>query len=428
MESHEQMSLLDRVQRKAEGDVARLPENGAAPSRAPDPHPTPQAPAAPETPSPAPATAAPAAPVAPTGWQVRHAPPRRTEQAAPESAPVPEFHAPAPAATAVAEPARETTAAPAASPAAAPAPQRPRTTPPLMGRTGSSTDAPAEANRQASLLNRTGFGGRGPLSKPGGGNQYAQLRSKVHQRLVEELAGSADSTPPEQVRQRIGELVNELVTEQNLTMTRQDKLRVVDTVIDDVLGLGPLEVLLHDPEITEIMINSPRQIYVEQHGKLSLSPVTFESNDHLMQVIDRIVSTIGRRVDELSPMVDARLKDGSRVNVIIPPLALRGPTVTIRKFAKEAFTVKDLVDFGSVTEDMMRYLRACVRASPQRRGQRWHRIREDDDPQHPLELHPRGRAHRHHRGRGRAPAAPGARRDSRDAPGQHRGPRARVDP
>jgi pilus assembly protein CpaF len=203
--------------------------------------------------------------------------------------------------------------------------------------------------------------GRGPLAKPGAGNLYAQLRSKVHQRLIEELAGSTDSTPPEQVRQRIGELVNEMVAEQNMTMTRQDKLRVIDTVIDDVLGLGPLEVLLHDPEITEIMINSSRQIYIEQHGKLSLSPVTFESNDQLMQVIDRIVSTIGRRVDESSPMVDARLKDGSRVNVIIPPLALRGPTVTIRKFAKEAFTVEDLVTFGSVTDDMVSYLRACVR-------------------------------------------------------------------
>ncbi len=228
-----------------------------------------------------------------------------------------------------------------------------------MTRPGTAAEA-TDGPRQATLLNRTGLG-RGPLSKPGGVNLYAQLRSKVHQRLVDELAGSADSAPPEQVRQRIGELVNELVAEQNLTMTRQDKLRVIDTVIDDVLGLGPLEGLLHDPEITEIMINSSRQIYVEQHGKLSLSPVTFESNDQLMQVIDRIVSTIGRRVDESSPMVDARLKDGSRVNVIIPPLALRGPTVTIRKFAKEAFTVEDLVAFGSITEDMMRYLRACVR-------------------------------------------------------------------
>ncbi|MGH7722958.1 MAG: CpaF family protein [Candidatus Dormibacteria bacterium] len=227
-----------------------------------------------------------------------------------------------------------------------------------MARTAAAE--PADVQRQASLLNRTALA-RGPLAKSAAGNMYAQLRSKVHQRLVEELAGNTDTAPPEQVRQRISELVNEIASEQSLTMTRHDKLRVVETVVDDVLGLGPLEALLHDPEITEIMINSPKQIYIEQHGKLSLSSVSFESNDQLMQVIDRIVSSIGRRVDESSPMVDARLKDGSRVNVIIPPLALRGPTVTIRKFAKEAFTIDDLVAFGSITGDMIRYLRACVR-------------------------------------------------------------------
>src|ERR1035441_4207869 len=143
-------------------------------------------------------------------------------------------------------------------------------------------------------------------------------------------------------------------------MTRQDRQRVVDTLIHDVLGLGPLEDLLADPEITEIMVNGPNQIYIEEHGKLIASPVTFESTDQLMQVIDRIVSSIGRRVDESSPMVDARLKDGSRVNVIIPPLALRGPTVTIRKFAKEAFTVEDLIKFDSVTDDLARYPRSRV--------------------------------------------------------------------
>jgi pilus assembly protein CpaF len=228
-----------------------------------------------------------------------------------------------------------------------------------MSRTG-STEAAPEAHRQSSLLNRTALA-RGPMVKPGAGNQYAQLRTKVHQRLVEELAGNTTTTEPEQVRQRIAELVNELSAEQNMTMTRTDKVRVAETVIDDVLGLGPLEALLNDPEITEIMINSAKQIYIEQHGKLSLSAVSFESNDQLMQVIDRIVSSIGRRVDESSPMVDARLKDGSRVNVIIPPLALRGPTVTIRKFAKEALTVDDLVTYNSCTDDMIRYLRACVR-------------------------------------------------------------------
>ncbi len=338
------MSLLDRVQRKAEGDVAHT-------VTAPEPEPAaPVAPVAPATPAPAPS--------APTGWQVRHAPPRTSEAPPPERSPEPR-ETPAPAPRVVVPSAVPIPPRPVVVPTVAPSvAARPRPAPPLMTRTP-APEAP-EPQRQATLLNRTGLG-RGPLAKAGGGNLYAQLRSKVHQRLVEELAGTTDSTPPEQVRQRIGELVNELVAEQNLTMTRQDKARVIETVIDDVLGLGPLEGLLHDPEITEIMINSPRQIYVEQHGKLSLSPVTFESNDQLMQVIDRIVSTIGRRVDESSPMVDARLKDGSRVNVIIPPLALRGPTVTIRKFAKEAFTVDDLVAFGSVTDDMMRFLRACVR-------------------------------------------------------------------
>jgi pilus assembly protein CpaF len=191
---------------------------------------------------------------------------------------------------------------------------------------------------------------------------YSQLRSRVHQRLVEDLAGNTDSAPGDVVRQRIAELVAEAIAEQNLTMTRQDRQRVVDTLIHDVLGLGPLEDLLADPEITEIMVNGPNQIYIEEHGKLIASPVTFESTDQLMQVIDRIVSSIGRRVDESSPMVDARLKDGSRVNVIIPPLALRGPTVTIRKFAKEALTIDDLVRYGSITADMVGFLRACVRS------------------------------------------------------------------
>jgi pilus assembly protein CpaF len=363
------MSLLDRVQRKAEGDVARKSPDSAeltAPAEAgrpatPDSRPGNSPPVLLTRDAPAPAARV------PTGWQVRHAPPGRPADPVPANAaapahlpasPAPALPSPAPAATAVAyAPRPQAPAAPIVNGAATTA-VRNASAPTLMTRAGPTE--PPELQRQASLLNRTALS-RSPLAKPGAGNLYSQLRSKVHQRLVEELAGNADTAPPEQVRQRIAELVNEMAGEQNLTLTRHDKLRVIDTVIADVLGLGPLEGLLNDPEITEIMINSPKQIYIEQHGKLSLSSVTFESNDQLMQVIDRIVSSIGRRVDESSPMVDARLKDGSRVNVIIPPLALRGPTVTIRKFAKEAFTVEDLVTFGSLTGDMIRYLRACVR-------------------------------------------------------------------
>ena len=330
------MSLLDRVQRKAEEGLS-TPENDG-----PSPSPAVAAPSA------APASTrawppmfqtpgVPAQAQVATGWQVRHAPPvPRTDAAS--SSPVASVPRVAVAAT----------------------PVQPRAAPPLLMRTPAApADGPAPL-RQSSLLTRTALA-RGPLFKPGSGNLYAQLRAKVHQRLVEELAGNASSAPAEQVRHRIAELVNEMVAEQNMTMTRLDRQRVIDTVIDDVLGLGPLEGLLNDPAITEIMINGFKQIYIEQHGKLTVSPVTFESNDQLMQVIDRIVSAIGRRVDESSPMVDARLKDGSRVNVIIPPLALRGPTVTIRKFAKEAFTVDDLLNFGTITGDMLRFLRACVR-------------------------------------------------------------------
>jgi pilus assembly protein CpaF len=359
------VSLLDRVQRKAEESHATAqPRPAQAPSanRAGADH----GPAVFETPDLPPfpppvrvseaddqpvSTDAGAAPE-PTGWQVRHAP--RVTPTAPSAD---RDVAPGPSLPARSAP--EQASPGSGSPGLVP-PRAPALSSALLNRAGGTAPPPTDAVRQPSLLNRTAMA-RGPLAKAGANHLYAQLRSKVHQRLVEELAGNPDSAPAEQVTTRIRELVNELVTEQNLTVTRQDKQRIVETVVNDVLGLGPLEQLLNDPEITEIMINGAKQIYIEQHGKLTMSPVMFESNDQLMQVIDRIVSSIGRRVDESSPMVDARLKDGSRVNVIIPPLALRGPTVTIRKFAKEALTVENLIDFGSVTGDMIRFLRACVR-------------------------------------------------------------------
>jgi pilus assembly protein CpaF len=323
------MSLLDRVQRKAEEGASPAP--GGSPN---DPRTTaveaPPDPFAPQLPP-------------PKGWEVHSAPPPE-DFAAPPTAPIP--------------------ASPAQHPAGpAPVGERPGA-PPQPGRAAPTNGAAAPdlASLQTSLLNRTGLGRVAGAKSGGPGGSYAALRGKVHQRLVEELADNTDSVPPEAVRQRITELVNEIIAEQAITMTRGDRQRVVEVVVHDVLGLGPLEDLLANPDVTEIMINSYQQIYVEEHGKLFLSPVTFESNDHLMQVIDRIVSSIGRRVDESSPMVDARLKDGSRVNVIIPPLALRGPTVTIRKFAKEALQMEDLVRYHSVTEDMVNFMRACVRA------------------------------------------------------------------
>ena len=342
------MSLLDRVQRKA--------EEGSPPGGAPAP-PTPTPAIAPPAGAPATAPAAGSeAPETAPGWSVR-APASPALAAAPTRAVPGRPTAPAAFGRIVAP----------ASPA-----------PPLLSRTGDAV-ASGDGNRPTSLLSRTGEGagsgdgGRSTslLSRTGiprsgqgrgaVGGMYSQLRSRVHQRLVEELAGNTDSAPPEVIRQRIAELVGEVVAEQGLTMSRQDRQRVVETLIHDVLGLGPLEDLLASEDIAEIMVNGPNQIYVEEKGKISRSPVTFESNEQLMQVIDRIVSSIGRHVDESSPMVDARLKDGSRVNVIIPPLALRGPTVTIRKFAKEALTVEDLFRYGTLTEAMATFIRACVR-------------------------------------------------------------------
>jgi pilus assembly protein CpaF len=191
--------------------------------------------------------------------------------------------------------------------------------------------------------------------------QFVRLKSRVHARLVEEMQDE-DAAEREDIVAKIGELVNSVLGESGTPLPRNERARLVESLINDVLGLGPLEQLLNDPEITEIMINGPRQIYIEQSGKLTLSDVTFETNAQLLQVIDRVVSSIGRRVDESSPMVDARLKDGSRVNVIIPPLALTGPTMTIRKFAAEKLNVDDLIRFGTMTREMAEFLRASVRS------------------------------------------------------------------
>src|ERR1700704_6557370 len=149
------------------------------------------------------------------------------------------------------------------------------------------------------------------------------------------VAAGRARTPFEQRAERITEALNAVVAEMGLSLTKPEKQRLLDSVLNDFLGLGPIEALISDPTITEIMVNGPDQIFVEHKGKLTLSTVQFESEDQLRRVIDRIVSTIGRRIDEGSPMVDARLKDGSRVNVIIPPLALNGPILTIRKFSKD---------------------------------------------------------------------------------------------
>jgi pilus assembly protein CpaF len=191
---------------------------------------------------------------------------------------------------------------------------------------------------------------------------FTAAKVQVHARLLEKYADKLVVTDRAGVRDKIQELTDEYFRANTVTMTKSEKDRLVESLLDDVLGLGPLQQLVDDPEISEIMINHPKQIYVERRGTPMLSNVTFESSKQLMLVIDRIVSTVGRRVDESAPMCDARLADGSRVNVIIPPLALKGPCMTIRKFSREKLGPQDLVSFGSATPDMMLFLQSCVRA------------------------------------------------------------------
>jgi septum site-determining protein MinD len=200
--------------------------------------------------------------------------------------------------------------------------------------------------------------------------QLREIRTKLHRRLISEIdlrKGEMDymrdPVKLAELRRRAEAKVEALIDEEAPQVTdRQVRLRLIKEVMDEALGLGPLEDLLADPAISEIMVNGAGRVFVERKGKLELSAVQFLSNDHLRLVIERIVAPIGRRIDEKVPMVDARLADGSRVNAIIPPLALDGPALTIRKFAKSFLTVDDLVKFGSMTQQMSAFLAAAVRA------------------------------------------------------------------
>ncbi|MBR0102560.1 MAG: CpaF family protein [Selenomonadaceae bacterium] len=195
-----------------------------------------------------------------------------------------------------------------------------------------------------------------------------ELKLAVHRRIVDEMTPEEQNVlvRGEEARDQIKNIIsvysNRELAEGAYTLSRGERIQLVDDISNELLGLGPLEPLLQNDSITEIMVNGPRQIFIEQKGKLKLTDVRFYDNAHLMNVIERILTPLGRRVDESSPLVDARLADGSRVNIIIPPLSLVGPTVTIRKFSKKALSIHDLVNFGTLSEDMGMFLDACVKA------------------------------------------------------------------
>jgi pilus assembly protein CpaF len=232
-----------------------------------------------------------------------------------------------------------------------------------------------------------GFGPTGPANRgsgPGGGfdspprgpsapgplaggasannreNNLFELKRKVQAALIAELDPKTDLSQTAAVRKQIEDLFNRILEQQGINLPRNDRQRLFEAIAAEILGYGPIEPLLNDESVNEIMVNGPRSVFVEQNGRLFRTDVRFRDDEHVMRVVERIVSPLGRRVDEAQPYVDARLPDGSRVNVIIPPLSLIGPVITIRKFSKRPLTPDDLVRLGSVSAPVVDFLRACV--------------------------------------------------------------------
>jgi pilus assembly protein CpaF len=190
---------------------------------------------------------------------------------------------------------------------------------------------------------------------------YAELKTRVHHACIAKLGPelfAAETTGD--LSERVLRAVTEQLALDRTPLTREERRQLVREITDDILGYGPLEPLLRDDSVTEVMVNGSDRIYIERNGKIQQAGVTFVDDAHLLRIIDKIVSQVGRRIDEASPMVDARLPDGSRVNAIIPPLSLRGPTLTIRKFSRDPYTMDDLINFGTLTPTAAHFLAACV--------------------------------------------------------------------
>jgi pilus assembly protein CpaF len=226
--------------------------------------------------------------------------------------------------------------------------------------TGNSV--PAQSTPGASQQN---IQARHSISNPNSSTSqetYQDLKTRVQTKLLSEIDPSVDVSKVTEVRKTIQDLFDQILVEENFILSRTEKSRLFEQITAEILGFGPLQPLLEDDTVTEIMVNGPKSIYVERRGKLQKVPISFESNEHVMRIIDRIVAPLGRRIDESSPYVDARLPDGSRVNAVIPPISLVGPVLTIRKFSKNPFTLDQLVQFGSITAEGITFLDACVKA------------------------------------------------------------------
>ncbi|MCP4139387.1 MAG: CpaF family protein [Chloroflexi bacterium] len=224
-------------------------------------------------------------------------------------------------------------------------------TPASEGETGSSSRLSSLQSRRANA----------PDTTPQSGTYY-DLKTRVQNKLLAEIDPSTDISQTEEVRRSIQDLFEQILAEENIVLSRPERHRLFEQITAEILGFGPLEPLLKDDSLTEVMVNGAKNIYIERKGRLHRVPVTFESDEHVMRIIDRIVAPLGRRIDESSPYVDARLPDGSRVNAVVPPISLVGPTLTIRKFSKNPITVEQLIQFGSITPEALQFMKACVEA------------------------------------------------------------------
>ena len=202
-----------------------------------------------------------------------------------------------------------------------------------------------------------------PIVKPIALTDFGSVKTAIHRKLIQKLnLDRLTEANREDVRREVSQLLESLVLGESAPLNLQERERVVQEVLDEVFGLGPLEPLLADPTVSDILVNTHKRVYVERKGLLELTPIHFRDDVHLMSIVDRIVSAVGRRVDESSPMVDARLADGSRVNAIIPPLSVDGPVLSIRRFGRHRLTADDLLSNNSLTPSMLELLRGCVKA------------------------------------------------------------------
>ncbi|HWS47506.1 MAG TPA: ATPase, T2SS/T4P/T4SS family [Acidimicrobiia bacterium] len=193
--------------------------------------------------------------------------------------------------------------------------------------------------------------------------QLEELRQRVHQYVIEQVGPmlTDERVREHELRGLVHEHVNKALVDEKIALSAAERAQLMQDVTDDTIGYGPVDRFLHDPGITEVMCNGPKDVYIERRGKIERTDVEFVDEGHLRRTIDKIVAQVGRRIDESAPMVDARLPDGSRVNAVIHPVAIGGPFLTIRKFAKDPYTIGDLISFGSITPQVAHFIDACVR-------------------------------------------------------------------